>query len=72
LKPNRRFVVLLTLLLMVLIGGILVILVSIADRQRPFVEDFPTQPVQTLQWVQTVISASVTAKARAATPTGRP
>jgi hypothetical protein len=45
-EPNRRFVMLLALLLMVNVGGIRVILISIEASQRPVVEIFddPAQP----------------------------
>ncbi len=73
MRPNRRFVALLAILLLVIIGGIMLILVSIEDlRSDPGILRDPTEISLTSRALETALYATQTAKAFTLTPTGRP
>ena len=74
MRTNRRFVALLTILLLAILGGLLITLVAIRNSDEIATEVFgdPTKIIRTTQWIETAIHATETAKAYTATPTKEP
>jgi len=70
LKARRRFWGLLAILLLVIFAGILMILSTITDNRGPEPLGDSTRVRPTIQWVETSISASLTASSYMATHTG--
>jgi hypothetical protein len=63
MQASRTFIATLSILLLVIIPGIFIILMSIAQQQKPIIDSFgdPTKVILTNQWVETAITASATA-----------
>jgi len=74
MKLSRRFLIIFAILLLVIVGGIMLILMSIQRSQDWGYEPFGDNPsiIMTNDWVNTAVFATATAKSWTATPSQEP